>query len=274
MRRFSSQLLRPLAAMTALLLSAVPLAASAADQPSADSLWAQHDSIAIDSPLYPLQLWFDGLTRTVSNDPSQRGFEELNQANIDLLNAYTLLQEEHGNGVTPVPVVDSLLAGGYDAITGSNARAPLGSLGNWITQSLLGMEGRGSVSGQVQALLQEYRAKQAVAVRDLHLGGNAAANALLQENAQREADFLARVNAIAAADDGITALLTAAQAQTSLLAMSGELAGLPHPNPNGNPKGKSGSPSKASAQNASHGRAGQGQGNPRTKGRQQDSGHD
>ncbi len=208
---------RLLAGLGVLLAAVAPLPAQAASVPTIDSLWNNTDPISIDSPLYPLQTWWNSWNRPVSDDPVQLGISELSQANSDLLSAYQLLQEAHGNGgAQPVPVIDPLLTGAYDAITGSNARAPLGSLGNWINDSLVSLEGRGSKDDLAQALLQDYRDKQAVAVRDLK--PHAELTPLLASNAARAADFLSRLQAAATPNDGVTTLLADATRDTKALA--------------------------------------------------------
>ena len=265
MNRCRRALLPLLAGTSAAALYAMPLTAQAAELPSIDSLWLQRDGIAIDSPLYPLQAWWDGFNQQVSNDPTQRGLGELNQANADLLNAYTLLQEEHSTaGPDPVPVIDPFLSTVYDAVTGSDVHAPLGSLGSWFGQSLRAIEGRGSTPEQVQALLQDYRAKQAVAVRDLHRQPSIALQTLLQQNGQRQADFLSRVTAASAPGDGVGALLADADAQTAAVAASGDFSALQHrpvPGSQGKGNGNAGNGKSHAGGNGSR----QGHGSPKGK---------
>jgi len=246
---------RLLAGLGMLLTAVAPLPAHAASLPTIDSLWNTTDAISIDSPLYPLQTWWNSWNRPVADDPVQRGISELSQANSDLLNAYQLLQEAHGNGgAQPVPVIDPLLSSAYDAITGSNARAPLGSLGNWINDSLLSLEGRGSKDDLAGALLQDYRDKQAVAVRDLK--PHAELTPLLASNAERAADFLSRLQAEATPEDGVTTLLTDATRDTMALANPGAETASTHGGGGGAGK------SQAPGQQPGHGKAanpGQGQ---------------
>lgn len=253
-------LARLLAGTAALTIASIPISAAAASVPSVDSLWNQADGISIDSPLYVFQAWWDGWNRTVPNNPVERGISELSQANADLLNAYTLLQKEHSNaGPQPVPIIDPLLSSAYDAITGSNSRAPLGSLGSAISRSILQLEGRDSTDDLVRALLQDYRAKQAVAVRDLK--AEAAYAALLTANAQREADFLTRVEAVTAPQDGVDTLLAEADRQTTTLAGTAidhtalsKGAGTGKSGAPGQPAGHGSGQSGAQGQGAGHGK--------------------
>jgi hypothetical protein len=220
---FSLGGMRPLVAgAAACAIALAPLTARAAATPSIDSLWNQADGISMDSALYVFQSWWDGFNRHVSDNPTQRGLDELSQANADLLNAYTLLQKAHsGSGPQPVAIIDPLLASIYDPLTGSTAKAPIGSLFSGLNHSLLKMENRDSTADLVRALLQDYRAKQAVAVRDLHLHGSNTYDGLLAGNAQREADFLTRLQLTSAPDDGLASLLNDANQQTTALAGKG-----------------------------------------------------
>src|SRR6202521_1136894 len=153
-------------------LSLVPLTAQAAGAADVDALWNQPQGVSVDSAFYVVQEWWDGVTRGTQSDPSQRGLAELAQANADLLNAYTLLQQKRsGAGPQPVAVIDPFLAGTYNFITGSDAQAPLSSRLYRANQSLLGLEGCGSTTDIVQSLLRDYRSRQAAAQRDLQLAG-------------------------------------------------------------------------------------------------------
>lgn len=239
----------PASIISALLvaLSAAPLSAAAAGAPSVDSLWNRPQGLQMDSAFYAIQSWWDRYNRQVSDDPSQRGIDELSQANSDLLNAYVLLQHEH-QSAQPVAIIDPLLAGIYDAITGSTVKAPLGALFGGINQGLLNMEGRASSSETVKALLQDYRAKQAVAVRDLHARAGSAYDSLLASNGQREADFLAQVQEVSAPADEVQSLLADAGRQTSALVkqhggngLTADTHGTGHVNGSGNGKANGGS---------------------------------
>src|SRR5689334_20870253 len=152
-------------------LALAPLCVGAAASSEVDALWNQPDGVSVDSAYYVVQSWWDGLTRGTQSDPTQRGLDELAQANTDLLNAYTLLQRQRTDpGPQPVAIIDPLLSSVYNAVTGSNVKAPVGSLFNWANQGLLKLEGRGSVNDIVRSLMQDYRAKQAAAMRDLPSG--------------------------------------------------------------------------------------------------------
>jgi hypothetical protein len=218
MRILRRAMLRLVAATIAAIMAVIPLTAGASGMPSVDSLWNAPQGTPMDSALYVIQSWWDGYNRQVSNDPTQRGLDELSQANADLLNAYTLLQHEHSSAPQPVAILDPLLSSVYDAVTGSNAKAPLGSLFSAINHGLLSLEGRDSTGELVRALLQDYRAKQAVAVRDLHARAGSRYDGLLAGNAHREADFLTQVTQVSAPDDGVASLLADADLQTTILA--------------------------------------------------------
>ena len=207
-----------LAGLAGFALTLLPLAA-AADGLDVDALWNQPQGARPDSALYPLQSWWDDLNKTVSDDPTQRGLCELAQANADLLTAYTMLQEQHSNpGPHPVAVVDPLLSTIYNTITGANVKAPVGAVFNWINASLVGLQGRGSTNDMIRRLLQEYRVKQAVAVRDLANQGGTDIDALVSANTQRETAFLSRIKSVSRPDDGLRTLLDDAAHSTVALA--------------------------------------------------------
>src|SRR2546421_3703470 len=137
--------LRIVAATTAAALSLFPLTAGAAGGAEVDALWNQPQGVNVDSAFYVIQNWWDGLARAAQNDPTQRGLDELAQANADLLNAYTLLQQQRiGAGPQPVAVIDPLLSSLYNFVSGAHAKAPVASIFNWANQGLLKLEGRGS----------------------------------------------------------------------------------------------------------------------------------
>ncbi len=208
------------------MLAIAPMTAHAAGTPTLDSLWNQPQGVSMDSAFYVFQAWWDGYRNTVSNDPTQRGFDELTRANADLLNAYTLLQHAHAGGAQPVAIVDPLLASAYDAVTGSNLKAPVGEVFASINRGLLSAEGRQSSSDQVSALLQDYRALQAAGIRDLQSSGTTAYVGLIASNAQREADFLTQVQGVSTPDDGLTSLLADAVLQTTTVAHRQSLTAL------------------------------------------------
>jgi hypothetical protein len=206
---------RLLAAAVMLVMAVVPLTAYAGD---VDALWNRPQGVSPNNAWYAVQSWWDGWNRVVSDDPGRRGLDELSQANADLLTAYTLLQEQSNNpGPHPVAVIDPLLSSVYNTITGSNIKAPIGGVFHWINQSLLSLEGRGSTNDMVRALLQDYRAKQAVAVRDLNRKGGADIDALLSANTEREVAFLAKIKSVTRPDDGLKSLLEDADHSTMAL---------------------------------------------------------
>jgi hypothetical protein len=206
------------AAGIAAAMALAPLTAHATGSPDVDALWNQHDGSSVDSAFYVVQTWWDGLTRATQSDPTQRGLDELAQANTDLLNAYGLLQQQRSNpGPQPLAVIDPLLSGVYNAVTGSNVKAPIGSVFNWANQSLLKLEGRGSTDDIVRSLMQDYRDKQAAAMRHLP-SGRADTAALVAANAQRETAFLVKIKAISTPSDGLATLLDAADQSTIAVA--------------------------------------------------------
>jgi hypothetical protein len=209
---------RLVAAAIAGALALMPLTVIAADSAAADALWNQHDGVSVDSAYYVVQTWWDGLTRATQSDPAQRGLDELAQANTDLLNAYTLLQHQRTDtGPEPVAIIDPLLSSIYNFVTGSNVKAPVGSLFNWANQSLVKLEGRGSTNDIIRSLLQDYRAKQAAAMQDLP-AGQPDTDAVLAANAKRESAFLLKIKAIATPADGLASLLDAADQSTIAVA--------------------------------------------------------
>ena len=206
---------RLVAACVAVTISLVPLTANAAGAVDVDALWNQPQGISVDSAFYSVQAWWDGVTRSTQSDPTQRGMAELAQANTDLLNAYTLLQQQRsGAGPQPVAIIDPFLSGIYNFITGSNAKAPVGSVLNWANQSLLKLEGRGTTTDIVQALLKDYRVQQTAAESDLHFAARGDAVALWAANADRESAFLLKIKGVAIPSDGLAALLTDAGQST------------------------------------------------------------
>lgn len=210
---------RLVAACIVAAISLVPLTAQAAGAADVDALWNQPQGVSVDSAFYVVQEWWDGVTRGTQSDPTQRGLAELAQANADLLNAYTLLQQKRsGAGPQPVAVIDPFLAGTYNFITGSHAKAPIGSVLNWANQSLLSLEGRGSTTDIVQSLLKDYGSRHAAAQRDLHVAGRSDLVALWATNADREGAFLVKIKGVAIASDGLAALLNEAAQPTIVVA--------------------------------------------------------
>jgi hypothetical protein len=259
MQRFLTATIAALVAMIA------PLAAQAAATPTLDSLWSQPQGLSMDSALYAVQAWWDGSNNELSNNPTQRGFDELNRANADLLNAYTLLEHAHA-GAQPVAILDPLVSSVYNTVTGSNVKAPLGALFGSVNQSLLSLEGRGSNSDQVAALLQEYRAMQAAALRDLHGNGTTSYDALIASNAQREADFLTQVQRVSTPEDGLASLLADATLQTATVAHHQSLtalAGVSHDPGKGNGHAYGNANGHGNGNAGGHGQGqGAGKGNP------------
>ncbi|HEY9286429.1 MAG TPA: hypothetical protein VIT43_00235 [Candidatus Dormibacteraeota bacterium] len=225
MQRLRRAIQRLFIAGISFMLAVAPLTARANSMPTLDSLWNEPQGLSMDSALYVFQAWFGGYSDQMSSDPSQRGFEELSRANTDLLNAYTLLQHAHQGGPQPVAIIDPLLAGAYDGVTGSDGKAPVAELFASINQGLLALEGRESTTEQVAALLEESRAMQAAGLRDLETGGSGH-DALIASNAQREADFLTQVQRVATPEDDLASLLAAATLQATTVAHHQSLTAL------------------------------------------------
>lgn len=207
---------RPLLAVaSALVMALVPITAGASAN-LVDALWNQPDGVSVDSGWYVVQSWWNGMNVTVADDPTQRGLDELAQANADLLNAYNLLREQRGNPAPqPVAVVDPLVSGIYNAITGANINAPIGSFFTWVNQGMLRLEGRGSTAVMARQLIQDYRVKQAVGLRDLRRNGGADTEALLVVNTARERALLAKISTVSAE---LKALIAEADQSTTALA--------------------------------------------------------
>ena len=209
---------RLVAAGTVCAMALVPLTVTAAGSSDVDALWNQPNGVSVDSAFYVVQTWWDGMTRAAQSDRTQRGLDELAQANTDLLNAYSLLQQQRTDpGPHPVALIDPLLSGVYNFVTGSNVKAPVGSLFNWANQSLLQLEGRGSTDDIVRSLLTDYQAKQSSATKDLQPGA-AETDALLGANAQRESAFLIKIRTVAVPSDGMAGLLDAVQSTAAIAA--------------------------------------------------------
>jgi len=201
------------------LMLLTPLAAAAdatgIDPASqADSLWNQPQGTSPDSAFYIIQVWWDGLTRAAARDPKQRGLQELSQANSDLLNAYSLLQEQRTNpGPHPVAVVDPVLSGAYAFVTGVHVKAPIGSVLGWFNDSLVHLEGRGTTENIVRSLLSDYQVQRAAASHDLALP---AGDPVWTANSTRETAMLRKIGALATPTLVMAELLaTTAPASTS-----------------------------------------------------------
>src|SRR5438093_7579592 len=211
---------RLVAAAMASAMVLIPLTTAASDDTAAaDALWNQSESVSADSAFYVVQSWWDGMARATQSDSTQRGLDELAQANADLLSAHSvLLRQRTDAGPHPVAVIDPLLTSIYNVITGSNAKAPVGSVFNWINQSLLKVEGRGSMAEIVRALLKDYQAKQSAAERDLHPTAGFDTDALLTANAHRETAFLLKIKAVSNPGDGLAGLLGEVEQSTNAVA--------------------------------------------------------
>src|SRR2546423_4155707 len=211
---------RLVAASVVGVLSLVPLSAEAAAAGDVDALWNQPQGVSADSAYYVVQAWWDGLAHAAKSDPTQRGMDELAQANADLLNAYTLLQRlRSGAGPQPVAIIDPLLTSAYNFVTGANAKAPVGSMFSWANESLLKLEGRGAPNDIVMTLLKDYRLKQAAAERDLHLTAGSDLAALWTANADRESAFLVKIKGVTSSGDGLSAVLQDADESNTALAL-------------------------------------------------------
>jgi hypothetical protein len=222
------------AALAAALL--VPITANAGAGVDVDAVWNPPEGISPDSAFYPLQSWWDGMGH-FGETATERGWRELTQANTDLLNAYSLLLRiRNQSGPQPVAIIDPLLSSIYNAVTGSQARAPIGSLLSGLNQSLLKLEGRGSGHDIIRALLKESQDKQAAAEQDLRAAGPEAA-ALLNANRQRAAAVLDKIQAAATPEDGLASVLPGSHGQDAAT-----------PDAKGDPKGKSKGSTKASPQ--------------------------
>ena len=247
---------RLVAAAIASAMALIPLTAAASNNTAdADALWNQPESVSADSAFYVIQSWWDGIGRATQNDPTQRGLDELAQANADLLSAHSvLLRQRTDPGPHPVAVIDPLLAGIYNLITGSNAKAPVGSVFNWTNQSLLNLEGRGSTDEIVRVLLKDYQAKQAAAERDLHSTASFDADALLIANAQRETAFMLKIKAVSSPGDGLAGLLhDIDQSTTALAARHHGNNGAGNGNGNANANSNKQSPPKPKAKSGAGG---------------------
>ncbi len=223
---------RPLTRVAASLLAGMLLlgapVSAAAQAPAAnppadvDALWAQTDGVRPDSAFYVVQLWWNGIAQSGQRDPAQRGLQSLQQANTDLLDAYSLLLERRTDpGPHPVPVIDPILSGLYSLVTGAHPRAPLGSAFAWINQRLLDAEGRGSAQAIVESLLRDFGKRQSDAARDLALRAELAP--VLAANTQRQRSLLHKIRAIS--DPGVRALV--AQVEPPALAASKKLSAAP-----------------------------------------------
>src|SRR5256714_3071101 len=249
---------RLVAAAIASAMALIPLTAAASNNTAAadaDALWNQPESVSADSAFYVIQSWWDGIGRATQNDPTQRGLDELAQANADLLSAHSvLLRQRTDPGPHPVAVIDPLLAGIYNLITGSDAKAPVGSVFNWINQSLLNLEGRGSTDEIVRVLLKDYQATQAAAERDLHSTAGFDADALLIANAQRETAFMLKIKAVSSPGVGLAGLLhDIDQSTTALAARHHGNNGVGNGNGNANANSNKQSPPKPQAKTGAGG---------------------
>jgi hypothetical protein len=227
----------------ALSLLLAPLTASADSSgldptSQADSLWNQPQGTRPDSAFYVIQAWWDSLTRATSRDPKQRGLQELSQANNDLLNAYTLLEEQRTDpGPHPVAVIDPLLSGAYGIVTGVHVKAPVGSLFGWINNSLVHLEGRGNTETIIRTLLNDYQVQRTAASRDLD---PSAADPLWSANSTRETAMLQKIGSLENPSQGLPVLVAAAPGTTSTAPASAPGKGKSNGKSNGH--GQSGDP--------------------------------
>jgi hypothetical protein len=207
------------AAATASVMAVVPLSAAASTSLDVDTLWNQPDGVSVDSGWYSVQSWWSQLNATVPDDPTQRGLDELAQANADLQNAYNLLQQQRTNpGPHPVPIIDPVISGAYNAITGSNISAPVGSFADWVNQRMLELEGRGSSADIARQLLLDYRVQQAVGLRDVRRNGSAEMEAMTALNTQRDQAFLLKLSAVSPPARELKIVISEANTSTTALA--------------------------------------------------------
>ena len=207
---------------TALLLASTP-AGLAADSTGTvagarvDALWNAPQGTRADSAFYFVQAWWDGLARAGQRDPAQRGLAELSQANQDLLNAYTLLEEQRNDpGPHPVALVDPLLSGAYAFITGVQVKAPIGSVFAWLNQSALQLEGRGTTQNIIESLLRDYASEQSQARRDFGSTADGSSDALFNANQARQTAMLSKIAEAAASAAGMGTLLAQIEAPADL----------------------------------------------------------
>jgi hypothetical protein len=231
----------------ALMLAGMPIgvAADSTSTTSAqvDALWNQPQGARVDSAFYIVQSWWDGVTRGTQRDPRQRGLQELAQANEDLLNAYTLLQEQRNDpGPHPVALVDPMLSGAYGFISGVHVKAPIGSVLGWMNQGLVHLEGRGSLDDILKSLLRDYQKQQAAASRDLAPGPD---GVVLTANGPRQSAMLLKIADVASSnadDNALVADVTAPPAQPAPKAAKPDAthgkSDAAHGKPSAHPKGK------------------------------------
>lgn len=201
-----------LSAIALLLAWLLPVTALASFDPSSvstDSLWAASQATSVDSPFYPIDSWWTSFSVSRQSDSRQRGLLELQEANTDLLNAYTLLAEGGiDEQARPVPVLDPLASGLYGLLTGIHPKAPLGSICKWIGDQFLNLEGRGSTQAILQGLLADFNKHESAAERDLGVTGLAQATVVLQ-NRERQLALLSKIQALDSDDADLSRLLAA-----------------------------------------------------------------
>src|SRR2546430_16526164 len=107
------------AAAIASAMALIPLTAAASNNTAdADALWNQPESVSADSAFYVIQSRRDGIGRATQSDPTQRGLDELAQANADLLSRHSvLLRQRTDPGPHPVAVIDPLLSCLHNLLT-------------------------------------------------------------------------------------------------------------------------------------------------------------
>ncbi len=197
-----------------LLLTAPGALADSTATSQVDALWNQPQGTRVDSAFYIVQSWWDGLTRVAERDPHKRGLQELAQANEDLLNAYTLLQEQRTDpGPHPVAVIDPFLSGSYAFVTGVHVKAPIGAVLGWLNDAALHVEGRGSTDTIIKNLLLDYEAQQSRAVHDLGSATDAAG--IIAANTPRQTAMITRILDLALPTSGLIAILRPTPAPTA-----------------------------------------------------------
>ncbi len=190
------------------LLTAQGALADSTAPSQVDALWNQPQGTRVDSAFYVVQSWWDGLVRVAERDPRKRGLQELSQANEDLLNAYTLLEEARNDpGPHPVPVVDPFLSGTYGFITGVHVEAPIGSVVGWLNQAALHVEGRGSTETIITNLIRDYGVQNSRAQRDLASASDAPLAGIVTANTQRQTAMIARIVDVVPPSSSLVAML-------------------------------------------------------------------
>jgi hypothetical protein len=173
-----------------------------------DGLWNQPKAIRADSGWYFLQTWWDQVGLALNRDPVHRGLAELAQANAELLDAYSILNEARTDpGPHPVAVLDPLLSRALGAITGKEVNAPLGSLFASLNQAMLHVQGRGSSQDIVDGVLRHAAQRQREAQGDL--AQSPELDAVWTANSTRQQAMLGKLLALAGPAANATSLIAA-----------------------------------------------------------------